>query len=235
MGYILKNTSGLINTRITDTGRQYLSEGNFNIAYFQIGDSEVCYGCASGVPESDGFVLEPSYNAQNSVGVPQSNKEEIKYPFYLEGTSGNTYGVPTRLSSETNVYNFTEELGFFTGTSGNFSAYTSSAYTVTCNYYVDFTDFTSGNTIDLLYDFCSTSTGTPEENQIIAINFEPNAGCGDIVGVPPVLFYKIQSVSGSGSGPYTVTLDRNIPDYVSMGCSGSARVCIYPSGMTPFY
>jgi hypothetical protein len=235
MGYILKNTSGLINTRITDTGRQYLSEGNFNIAYFQLGDSEVCYGCASGVPESDGFVLEPSYNAQNSVGVPQSNKEEIKYPFYLEGTSGNTYGVPTRLSSETNVYNFTEELGFFTGISGNFSAYTSSAYTVTCNYYVDFTDFTSGNTIDLLYDFCSTSTGTPEENQIIAINFEPNAGCGDIVGVPPVLFYKIQSVIGSGSGPYTVTLDRNVPDYVSMGCSGSARVCIYPSGMTPFY
>ena len=66
MGYILKNTSGLINTRLTDTGRQYLSEGNFNITYFQIGDSEVCYDCAPGVSESDGFVLEPSYNAQNS-------------------------------------------------------------------------------------------------------------------------------------------------------------------------
>ena len=43
MAYIIKNTSGLINTRVTDTGRQKLSEGNFRIAYFQVGDSEVCY------------------------------------------------------------------------------------------------------------------------------------------------------------------------------------------------
>ena len=27
MGYILKNTSGLVNTKITDTGRKKLSEG----------------------------------------------------------------------------------------------------------------------------------------------------------------------------------------------------------------
>ena len=35
MGYIIKNTSGLINTRLTDTGRQKLSQGNFNISYFK--------------------------------------------------------------------------------------------------------------------------------------------------------------------------------------------------------
>lgn len=235
MGYILKNTSGLINTRITDTGRQYLSEGNFNISYFQIGDSEVCYNCAPGVSESGGFVLEPSFNAQNSVGVPQSNKEEIKYPFYLEGTSGNTYGVPFRQSVETNVYNSAGELGLFTGSTNNYSAHTSSAYTITCNYIVDFAEFTSGNTIQITYDFCSTSTGTPEVNQYIAINFEPNALCGTITDNPQVLFYKIQSVTGAGLGPYTLTLDRNVPDFVSMSCGGNARVCIYPSGMTPFY
>ena len=43
MAYIIKNTSGLVNTRVTDTGRQKLSEGNFNIAYFAIGDSEISY------------------------------------------------------------------------------------------------------------------------------------------------------------------------------------------------
>ena len=47
MGYILKNTSGLVNTRLTDTGRLKLSQGNFNIAYFQIGDSEVTYNAIS--------------------------------------------------------------------------------------------------------------------------------------------------------------------------------------------
>ena len=43
MSYIIKNTSGLINTRLTDVGRRRLSEGNFNISYFQIGDSEISY------------------------------------------------------------------------------------------------------------------------------------------------------------------------------------------------
>jgi hypothetical protein len=43
MAYIIKNTSGLVNTRVTDTGRQRLSEGNFRISYFAIGDSEISY------------------------------------------------------------------------------------------------------------------------------------------------------------------------------------------------
>ena len=44
MGYILKNnTQGYLITRLTDVGRQKISEGNFNISYFQIGDSEVNY------------------------------------------------------------------------------------------------------------------------------------------------------------------------------------------------
>ncbi len=110
MGYIIKDTAGLINTKLTDTGRQYLSEGNFNISYFQIGDSEVCYNCASGVLLSSGFVLEPMFNSQNSTGVPQSNKQNVKYPFYLQGTSGSTYGIPTMQSVETNLFNFTDRL-----------------------------------------------------------------------------------------------------------------------------
>ena len=43
MGYILKNTSALINTKITDAARLKLAKGDFNIKYFQIGDSEVSY------------------------------------------------------------------------------------------------------------------------------------------------------------------------------------------------
>ena len=135
MGYIIKNTAGLINTKITDTGRKYLSQGNFNISYFQIGDSEVCYDCASGVSLSSGYVLVPPYNAQNSTGAPESNRQNVKYPFYLQGTSGSTYGIPSLQSTETDVYNHTGTLGFFTGSPGSFSAITSSAYTETSNYY----------------------------------------------------------------------------------------------------
>jgi hypothetical protein len=49
MSYIIKNTAGLVNTRVTDVGRKRISQGNFNIAYYQIGDSEVNYKVISNV------------------------------------------------------------------------------------------------------------------------------------------------------------------------------------------
>ena len=66
MGFIIKNTAGLINTRITDTGRQLLSQGNFNISYFQVGDSEVSYNTLTGTSynQSSNNILEPNFNSQ---------------------------------------------------------------------------------------------------------------------------------------------------------------------------
>ena len=57
----MKYTSGLINTRVTDTGRQKMSQGNFNIAYFQIGDSEICYNCTNGYNLTNNNILEPCF------------------------------------------------------------------------------------------------------------------------------------------------------------------------------
>ncbi len=91
MGYILKNTSGLINTRLTDAGRQKLSQGRFNISYFQIGDSEVSYSVIPNFNYTKYNVFEPSFNAQNTAGVPQSNKENIKYPIFVDEIGGNLH------------------------------------------------------------------------------------------------------------------------------------------------
>lgn len=64
MSYILKNTSGLISTKLTDTGRIKLSEGNFNISYFQIGDSEVSYDVIPSFPHANSYILEPAFNSR---------------------------------------------------------------------------------------------------------------------------------------------------------------------------
>jgi hypothetical protein len=75
MAYIIKNTAGLINTRLTDVGRRNISQGNFNIAYFQIGDSEVNYTAATSTyNQTNNNILMPAFNAQNDTGSPQSNK-----------------------------------------------------------------------------------------------------------------------------------------------------------------
>jgi hypothetical protein len=236
MGYILQNTAALISTRLTDTGRQYLSEGNFNISYFQIGDSEVCYDCASGVSPSNGEVLLPPYNAQNSTGVPQSNKQNVKYPFYLQGTSGNTYGVPTQQSVDTNIFNFVNELGFFTGSSGSWSAFTSSAYTVQADFVVDYANLNSGTTIVLDATIpCSGSLTQPQVGQFVTFIYDQNGGCGNIDSQPQILTYKVQGVTGTSATTLTIEVDRNLPDFVNLSCSGNARLLFYPSGMTPYY
>jgi hypothetical protein len=117
MGFIIKNTSGLINTKLTDTARQKISQGKFNISFFQIGDSEVSYNTLpSSYNPSNSFVLEPSFTAQNSAGVPQSNKENIKYPYYVDGSTGNTYGIPFMASIASPIYNTAAPRGFFQGT-----------------------------------------------------------------------------------------------------------------------
>ena len=62
MAYILKNTSGLVNTRVTDAARQKMSQGSFNISYFQVGDSEVSYNTLPNTyNQSLTNILEPNF------------------------------------------------------------------------------------------------------------------------------------------------------------------------------
>lgn len=155
MGFIIKNTSGLINTRLTDTGRQKLSQGNFNISYFQIGDSEVSYNTLpTSYNQFDTVVLEPAFNAQNSSGAPQSNKENVKYPYYVDGITGNTYGIPFMDSIVSPVYNRAVMRGFFTGNTTadtiNWSALTNNFYAINANYVVQMNSLVGTNTIKLI-------------------------------------------------------------------------------------
>jgi len=180
MTYILKNTSGLINTRVTDTGRQKMSEGNFKISYFQIGDSEVSYDkLSSNYNQYNTFIFEPNFNTQNSTGVPESNKQSIKYPYYVSGSTGTTYGLPTLDSTISPIYNTTPLRGFFTGnTTANtivFSALTNSQYVVSANYIIDMGLLTGSNTIDIIYSGIDyTNERKPEIGDFVTIYYDGN-------------------------------------------------------------
>ena len=243
MSYIIKNTSGLINTRLTDVGRRNISQGNFSISYFQIGDSEVSYSAATNYNIVNNNILMPAFNAQNDTGSPQSNKQNIKYPYYVQGNNGGTYGIPFLDNKIQPVYNSAGPKGFFAsgGTQGNWSAQTSSAYTVTSNYWVDMTTLTGQTTLNIELDpaFCAITSGTPSINDYITIIFDGNGGCGNI-GTYPVLTYRIQDIDPTtgttATTVFTFTLDRSLPDYSSIAVSGNmARALIYPSGMTQLY
>ena len=147
MGYIIKENQGLLITRLTDTGRKKISEGNFNVSYFQIGDSEVNYNAIANYDITNFQILETSYNAQNSTGVPQSTKNDVKYPFYLQGSSGLTYGIPFMASSDESVFNTAAPNGFFSASTAStcYLPYHTSAYTYNSQYVVNLSGLT-GNT-----------------------------------------------------------------------------------------
>ena len=153
MSYIIKNTSGLINTRLTDVGRRNISQGNFSISYFQIGDSEVSYSAATNYNIVNNNILMPAFNAQNDTGSPQSNKQNIKYPFYVDGGDGNTYGIPFPDAKISPIYNQAATRGFFSGNTTadtiNWSAYTNSDYTINSNYIVDMSKLDGGDKIKM--------------------------------------------------------------------------------------
>jgi hypothetical protein len=241
MGYIIKNTSGLINTRLTDVGRRNISQGSFQISYFSIGDSEVNYTAVPSYSVTNNDILMPAFNAQNDNGVPQSNKENIKYPLFVKGVTGNTYGIPFMDSNIDYIYNSQVPYGFFvTGNTYPFSAQTSSAYTVTSNYVVEMNTL-SGQTsgVSITYDFAASTTGTPSIGDFITFFFDGNGYNTGEFTTSPVLTYKIQDIDPAtgttGTTTWTLTLDRAVPIYTGQSAGVIARCLVYPSGMTELY
>jgi hypothetical protein len=238
MAYIIKNTAGLINTRLTDVGRRNISQGNFNIAYFQIGDSEVSYTAVPNYNQTNNSILMPAFNAQNDTGSPQSNKQNIKYPYYVQGSQGNTYGIPFMDNQIQQVYNSAGPKGFFT--TGATLIETSSGYTVTPNYWVDMSTLTGQTSVEIEFDdnVCNqTTTGTPNIGDLVTMVFDGQGQCGNF-GTNQILTYRIQNmnpVTGTTGSTFTITLDRALPTYYGIPNPSYARLYVYPSGMTQLY
>jgi len=181
MAYIIKNTSGLVNTRVTDIGRQKLSQGNFKISYFQIGDSEISYDkIPQNYNQSNSFVLEPQFNSQNAAGVPQSNRQYVKYPYLVDEAQTNIYGIPYMDSLIESVFNRAPLRGFFTGdtTQGiiNWDLLTNDKYVVSANYIVNTATLNGSNQIEIIYSGTNTSNlQTPQIGDIITIYYDGKA------------------------------------------------------------
>ena len=240
MGYIIKDTAALLTTKVTDAARKKMSEGTFNITYFQVGDSEVCYDCISGEDLTTGMVLDSEYNAQNLSPVPEKNKGNIKYPLRVTSTNTNSYGIPVKASYIDNIFNTAGPRGLFnTGLTNNVYdvVRTGTAYTVNPNYIFNTTNVTSGKTISLSADVVdSNTTGTTSPGDFAVFYFGQSGTT--INNDSPILTYKVINITGdtsTNSGTVTIEVDRQLPQLNSMGYTGNGRVVFYPSGMTELY
>jgi len=212
MGYILKNTAGLINTKLTDIGRKKLSQGTFNIAYFQIGDSEVSYnGLADFYNQFDTNVLESGFNDQNGAGAPQSNKQFVKYPYFVNGNFGNTYGIPYMDSVVSPVYNTAVMRGFFTADTTtlptSWQALTNGQYVLNSNYITNMSTVNGTDRITIIYNGCNTNTTRlPQAGDIVTIYYDgagfSNCECNPVQYPPSATPAPSPSASAAVPEPF---------------------------------
>lgn len=235
MGYLLKNTSALIDIKLTDAGRKKISEGNFNISFFQVGDSEVCYNCIDGQNILDQNVITANYNDQNNSPLPEKNKSIIKYPLYVGSTGNNTFGIPLNQPQIDEVYNTASPRGFFYGDDIN-SLYKgvirANSHCLTGVYQTSCSSFLGGNQINLTASGTVDIDNNPEIGDYMTLFFtgliEP------LTDNSPIITYKIKNIS-IGQSLITVTTDRLLPNLSQLGNVSMVHAVFYPKSLVPFY
>ena len=239
MSYIIKNTSGLVNTRVTDTGRQRLSEGNFKIAYFAIGDSEISYNSLpSSYNQANSVIMEPQFNSQNSAGVPESNRQYIKYPYLVDQGQTNIFGLPFMDSQVESVFNRAAMRGFFTGNISastiNWKALTNNQYVSTPNYVVDMFSLNGTNEISVYKINCDSSNNkVPQIGDIITIYFD-GMGKNDCVCTGPITPTPTQTATLTPTPTPSVTLTNPCATPTPTP-SPTATPCFTPTSSSPCF
>ena len=210
MSFLHENESEHIAARITNEGRQKIAEGNFNITYFQVGDSEYDYN----FEEYDGTT--GTTNPSQKVFTPLDKDSIVKYPYKLSESTvtGTTFGNPVQVSQIETIRNEMGPAGFV-------SAYLE---------FDDSTDPCTGTTVECSNERIPVSalsgsttlylTGNTFSNcEFITIAFTDLVGQDAIIsGTSTSLIYRVTNFV-SGSSVNTLTLDRATPSMSNI-CSG---------------
>jgi len=211
MSFLSNNNSEFLSVRITQKGRNSIAKGSFNIAYFQIGDSEFDY--TSPFDNFTGLNSQPF----QMVFAPFDKEGGVKYPYKLDSsnTGSTVYGIPVQSSTTDTLRNVMGPAGFVT----EYIDYDSSNCTgtsVECEtQQISLSAMTGDNSVTVL-------TGA-SFNDCEYITIVYGGFCGNdpnhpvITGETNSLTYKITGVTGN-----TLYLDRATPNF--SGCTGPAQV-----------
>lgn len=197
----LNNNSNFISARITKKGRNSIAKGNFEIKYFQIGDSEFDY--TSPFTSFNGEGGTPN----QKVFAPFDIDGGVKYPYKIDSlTNSTTYGVPIDDS-------YSEPLRNVMGSAGLTSAY-GTGTTVEC-----YTEAISISSIDGSSFITVSSGNTFQGCDFITLVFNQFGGLSTpiITGQTNSLIYKITGITGN-----VLYLDRPTPDLSSL--TGNVQV-----------
>jgi hypothetical protein len=210
MSFLDNNGLEFLSARITKKGRNSIAKGDFNISYFQVGDSEFDY--TSPFTAFTGLSSKP----YQKVFSPFDRESGIKYPYKLDSSNDSTtYGVPAENASTETIRNVMGPAGFVSDYK-EFDETEATGTTVECvSEQITFADIDGTSSIDV------TSGNTYQGCQFITVVFGDFGGTDPevpvVTGNSNSLIFRITGITGN-----TLYLDREMPDLSAL--SGNARV-----------
>ena len=225
MSYIIQEPSNFINIKLTDTGRRLLSLGALTFDKIVFSDREIDYSMGRGL-----------YNlCNNRIMSPKDDQPNLTYS--ISSANNDLVTMPINGQNLTSarqiVSAMTNTVGFFTGSSNNWSIKTGSTIgDGNCLGFaeIDYSAFvpSGGTEINVVAGGYTASTG-----DLVYIPWEPPQYSGitnnsNLIysGRPNVsLWYRVQGVSGN-----TLSLDRNTPNFSGASTTQVIQSYFYPFG-----
>jgi hypothetical protein len=213
MSFLNEINSEHLAARITNKGRKKIAQGDFNIHYFQLGDSEFDYAFS----EFDGTSTRPA----QKVFTPLDKDNQVKYPYKISESSltGTTFGNPIQVSQTETIRNVMGPAGYVS----NYIEYDSElceGTTVECGWeQIDINKVNGTSSLVI-------PSGTTFNNCKFITIFFDNLLCSNdtISDDASSLVYRIVSLT-TGSTTNTLTLDRPMPNYSSLSPIDITVIC----------
>ena len=242
MSFLSRKNSEFLSARLTQKGRKSIAQGDFQIKFFQVGDSEFDY--TSPFNLMDGVQTNPN----QVVLSPFDKDSQVKYPYLLDsGDNSTTYGVPIMDSITETIRNGMGPAGFVSEHL-DYDSTNCSGTTIECPSVRLPLSGMTGNSITFIetleYTSCTGSTvdnnnilntHTFNDNEFITVVFDNEFLSEEqvVTGNSTSLIYRVTNivtVTGTTNTPTcnlvtgstTLTLDRSLPNFTTI--SGYAQI-----------
>ncbi len=230
MSFILKTSPTVINIKLTNLGRQYLSQGRLTFTKWAIGDSEVDYSFNSKIA-FDSF----------KASIIRPKDQNPKFLSFIKRDQNDESSIYTTLPSvvsNTNIMtNTATERGFFSISSGSTSLLTDPFHCKQPDMQIFISGVTGGTVLKInkAPTYISNITEPVVGDYLLVKWANPIITGGTVTPIInqsiPYLWYKIQNIrSGSlSTNNLVVEVDRFTPNFGGLGGSIASGAFVYPN------
>lgn len=230
MSFILKTSPTVINIKLTNLGRQLLSQGRLTFTKWALGDSEIDYSFNNkiGFDSFRGTVLRPK----------DQNPKFLSYIKRDQNDDTSIYtDLPSVVSNTNIITNTATERGFFNITSGVTSILTDPLHCKQPDMQIFISGVTGGNVLNIKQapTYIANITEPVVGDYLLVKWANPLITGGTVTPNVnqsiPYLWYKIHNIiSGSlAANNLVVEVDRATPNFGGLGGSIASGAFLYPN------